>query len=51
MRLEILLLWKQGIMPAEDEREQALVAFRHTLADVLDWDNAEYRHDKVYMQT
>ena len=49
--LEILLIWKQGILPAEEEREQALAAFRATLADILDWKSARYSHDKVYMHT
>lgn len=48
-QLEILLIWKQSIMPNEDERERSLEAFRYILSDVLDWSSAQYSHDKVYM--
>lgn len=49
--IEIILIWKQGIMPDEEERERSLVALRTTTSDVLDWSTAEYRHNKVYMHT
>jgi excisionase family DNA binding protein len=50
-RVEMVLIWKKSIMPAEAEREQALENFRHALDDVFDWSTARYRYDKVYMHT
>ena len=50
-QVEIVLIWKKSIMPAEAEREQALEEFRHALADVFDWSTAQYTYDRVYMHT
>jgi hypothetical protein len=50
-QIEIVLVWRSTIMPDEAEREQALEAFRHTLADVLDWDTAQYSNGEVLMHT
>jgi len=36
-----LLIWKDTEMPAEEEREKHLAAFKAELADVLDWETAE----------
>lgn len=40
--ISIWLIWKDTEMPAEPAREQELAAFQAALADVLDWDTAEY---------
>jgi hypothetical protein len=50
-QIEIVLVWRSTIMPNEAEREQALEAFRQTLADVLDWNTAQYNNGEVLMHT
>ncbi len=50
-QVEIVLVWRSAVMPDETEREQALVAFRQTLLDVLDWDSAMYKQGKMLMHT
>jgi len=50
-RVEITLVWRRIIMPNETEREQALDAFRQALADVLDWNTAQYSNGEVLMHT
>jgi excisionase family DNA binding protein len=50
-QIEISLVWRQSVMPTDVEKEQALEAFRQELADVLDWDTAQYSSGKVLMHT
>lgn len=50
-RVFITLVWRGTVMPDEATREQALLAFREALDDVLDWETAEYHHGKVFMHT
>lgn len=50
-QVEIVLVWRSTVMPNEADREQALEAFRQTLADVLDWETAQYHHGEVLMHT
>ena len=50
-QVEIVLIWKKSIMPAEAEREQALEEFRHALADLFDWPTAQYKPSRVSMHT
>jgi predicted transcriptional regulator len=50
-QVEILLIWRSTIMPAEEDRERALEAFRQSLADVLDWSTARYNRGQVLMHT
>lgn len=50
-QVEIMLIWKKSIMPAEAEREQALEDFRHALADLFDWHTAHYKPGQVAMHT
>jgi predicted transcriptional regulator len=50
-RVEILLIWRSTIMPGEEEREQALEAFRVVLSDVLDWSTAQYNNGQALMHT
>jgi excisionase family DNA binding protein len=50
-QIDISLIWKSTVMPNEIEREKVLEAFRQDLADVLDWDTAQYMHGKVLMHT
>lgn len=50
-QIQISLIWRGTIIPKEVEQEQALEAFRRTLADVLDWDTAQYNNGRVLMHT
>lgn len=50
-QVEILLIWRSTIMPGEEEREQALEAFRQALSDVLDWSTAQYHRGQALMHT
>jgi predicted DNA-binding transcriptional regulator AlpA len=50
-RILIVLVWRGTIMPDEEAREEALAAFREALADVLDWDTAQYDHGTILMHT
>ncbi len=47
----IFLVWRGTVMPGEATRETALQTFRAALADVLDWDTAQYDTSKVLMHT
>ncbi|GCF10549.1 helix-turn-helix domain-containing protein [Dictyobacter arantiisoli] len=50
-QIDISLIWKSSVMPNEGERKQAIEAFQKDLADVLDWDTAQYNISKVLMHT
>ena len=50
-QVEILLIWRSSVAPTEEVREQALDEFRHVLADVLDWNTAQYNYGQVLMHT
>jgi Helix-turn-helix domain len=50
-QIEIVLIWRSTVMPNEVEREHALEIFRQTLADVLDWNTAQYHNGEVLMHT
>jgi len=50
-QVEISLIWRKTVMPADEEREQALEDLRRALADVLDWGTAQYNHGEVLMRT
>jgi excisionase family DNA binding protein len=47
----IMLIWRSTVMPDENERKQALKAFRQALDDVLDWSTAEYETSRILMHT
>lgn len=49
--LTITLIWKQAIMPDEEERERMIELFRGELGDTLDWSTAHYTQSKVLMHT
>jgi hypothetical protein len=38
-------------MPDEATRQEALADFQKELADVLDWDKAQFRTEKVLIHT
>ncbi len=50
-QVEISLIWRSTAMPDEIAREKALEAFRGALADVLDWNTAQYNEGQVLMHT
>jgi excisionase family DNA binding protein len=50
-QIEIALIWRRTIMPNTTELEDALEAFRQALADVLDWQTAQYNNGKVLIHT
>jgi excisionase family DNA binding protein len=47
--VEILLVWKVGIMPDQEEREKLLQVFQEELSDVLNWGKAQYHQGTVFM--
>jgi len=47
--IEMLLIWRNALMPPEQEREAALTALAASLADVLDWETAAYKHGQVLL--
>jgi hypothetical protein len=50
-RILIVLVWRGAIMPDEQTRDKELAAFRDALADVLDWESAQYDHGTILMHT
>lgn len=50
-QIEIVLIWRSTVMPDEEEREKTLEGFRETLADILDWNTAQYKTGEVLMHT
>jgi excisionase family DNA binding protein len=50
-QVQILLIWRSSLMPEWTDLERELDALRQELADVLDWDTAQYSHGKVFMHT
>lgn len=49
--VEIVLIWKSTEMPAEARRKQDLDLFQEELADVLDWQAAQYNSNDVIIHT
>ena len=47
--VQIILLWRSTVMPADEEREAAVQAFRAELADVLDWETSWSEYGRVVM--
>jgi len=50
-QIEISLIWRSTAMPDEHARQQGLEKFREALADVLDWNTAQYSNGQVLMHT
>jgi excisionase family DNA binding protein len=50
-QVEISLIWRNTAMPDEATRRQGLEEFCRALADVLDWDTAQYNEGIVLMHT
>jgi excisionase family DNA binding protein len=50
-QLEILLVWRSTAIPDEATKDCALAEFREVMADILDWDTAEYSEGQVLLHT
>ena len=50
-QLEISLIWRSTARPNEKARSEALTEFRNALADVLDWNTAQYNEGQILMHT
>jgi excisionase family DNA binding protein len=49
--VEIVLIWREVIMPKQARREAALVALREDLVEVLEWETAMVNEGKVLLHT
>lgn len=49
--LEILFIWRSTTIPDERARKQAFDALQQTLADELDWSNAQYDEGTALLHT
>jgi excisionase family DNA binding protein len=49
--LQILFVWKSTEMPDETVRKQDLSLFQEQLADMLDWEGAQYTTNEVIIHT
>ena len=49
--VQILLIWKSTEMPDEAMRKQDLAQFQERLADVLDWETAQYSTHEAIIHT
>jgi len=49
--VQILLVWKSTEMPDESVRQQSLSAFQEELAEVLDWETAQYSTNEAIIHT
>ena len=49
--VNILLFWKDIDLPDEAIREQELAAFKNELADVVDWETAQYSYKEGIIYT
>jgi excisionase family DNA binding protein len=47
----IQLVWKSGDMPDEEARQRDFEAFKEELADVLDWNTAQYSTSRAIIHT
>jgi excisionase family DNA binding protein len=47
--VEMTFIWRSSVMPDEKLRHEALQAFQQALADVVDWDTANYDDGPIFM--
>src|SRR5258708_25852387 len=50
-QVEISLIWRKTVMPAEVEREQALEDLRRAFFELLYWGTPHYTHGELLMHT
>lgn len=48
-QVEIVLIWRISVAPAETARELALEDFKSALADIVDWKTARFVDGNVFM--
>lgn len=51
VEIRIILVWRGTVMPDEATRQKELIALQQVLADVLDWNTAQYQHGRVFIHT
>ncbi len=51
MTIHIFFVWKDIEIPLEVTNHRDLVAFKEELADVLDWETAQYKTNEVIIHT
>lgn len=49
--IHMLLIWKDIEMPDQQTQQQHLLAFQKDLADLLDWENAQYTTNEAIIHT
>lgn len=49
--VNILLFWKDIDLPDETMREQELASFKNELADLVDWETAQYSYKEGIIYT
>lgn len=47
--VHIVLVWRRAVMPAKEEREEAIEALREEFAGIVDWVAAKYEYSRVVM--
>jgi hypothetical protein len=47
--IQILLVWRQLVMPSEEERQAAIATLCDDLADLLDWEHAIWSEGQVLL--
>lgn len=48
-QVQLLLIWREAILPPKEEREMALAALRAELADIVRWETALYREGQIIL--
>jgi len=49
--VQIVLIWRNAVMPAKEEREAAMEALREEFAGILDWATARSEYSRIVMNT
>ena len=49
--VQIVLIWRQRLMPSEEERQAALTNLQDDLSDLFDWENASFLEGPVLLNT
>ena len=47
--VQMVLVWRSTVMPAQAEREAAMQALRAEFAGILDWETAKSEYSRVVM--
>ena len=49
--IQIVLVWRSTVMPADEEREAAIAALREEFTGILDWETSWGEYGQVVMHT